>query len=208
MKKTLQLFLFIALTSIAAKAQRSGDFEMGFHGGLNLANVTTIDGQSNAKPRISFNIAVTGEYYFSETWGLKAKLIYDNKGWSDGFIEDNNFNTYTTDFHLNYITLPVMASWHFGSRKNWYLHAGPYAGFLVSAKDSELGMDLKDAFNSTDFGIALGIGYKFEVNRNTTLFIEYDGQSGLTDIFEENESGTAITNARSALNFGVLFYLN
>ena len=62
MKKTLQLFLFITLSAITANAQRSGDFEMGFHGGLNLANVTTSDGQSNAKPRISFNIAATGEY--------------------------------------------------------------------------------------------------------------------------------------------------
>ncbi len=208
MNKSL-LFLVLFLLSLnLAQAQRSGDVEMGFHAGLNLANVSTSDGQSNTKSRISFNVAATGEYYFSESWGIKAKLIYDNKGWADGFIEDENFNTYSADFRLNYITLPVMASWHFGSRKNWYLHFGPYAGFLISASDSELNRDLKEAFESTDFGVALGIGYKFEVNRSTTLFVEYDAQSGVTDIFEVNEVGQTVRNGRSSLNFGVLFYLN
>lgn len=74
--------------------------------GLNLTNVSTIVGQDNASSRTSFNAGVSGEYYFSDRWGLKAKLIYDSKGWSNGFI-----NTVTTDYKLNYITLPIMANW-------------------------------------------------------------------------------------------------
>lgn len=206
-----KFLLFISLTFLGlytVNAQRQGDFQMGLHAGLNLANVSTADGQSNTSSRISFNVAATGEYYFSESWGIKAKLIYDNKGWSDAFIEDENFNRITTDFRLNYVTLPLLASWHFGSRKNWYLHFGPYAGFLVSATDSELNMDIKEVFSSTDFGISLGVGYKFEINRSTILFIEYDAQSGVTDVFNQNDVGQTIRNGRSSLNFGVLFYLN
>lgn len=50
------------------------------------------------------------------------------------------------------------------------------------------------------------IGYKFELNDKTKLFIEYDGQSGFTDIFKIN-NGDAVRNGRSSLNLGVLFNL-
>jgi opacity protein-like surface antigen len=99
-----------------------------------------------------------------------------------------------------------MANWHFGSKRNWYLNFGPYVGFLVDAEDSEFELDLKDAFNSIDFGLALGIGYKFEISDRTKLYIEYDGQAGLSDIFEDN-SGDAVRNNRSSLNLGVFFKL-
>jgi hypothetical protein len=187
-------------------AQDGGDFELGTNLGLNLASVSTSDGQNSANTRIAFNIGASGEYYFSDRWGLKVKLIYDGKGWADGFIEGEDFNAITTDFKLNYLSIPVMANWHFGRNRNWYLNFGPYAGLLISAKDSELGIDVKEGFKSIDFGIALGIGYKFEISNNTKLFFEFDGQSGLTDIFEEN-LGPSVRNGRSSLNMGLLFGL-
>jgi opacity protein-like surface antigen len=206
MKKQLFITALAVFGILTSNAQDNGDFELGVGLGLNLANVSTINGQNNASSRTSFNAGVSGEYYFSDRWGLKAKVIYDSKGWSDGFITDENFNTVTTDFKLNYVTLPIMANWHFGSNRNWYLNFGPYVGFLVNAEDSELGLDLKDGFKSTDFGFAFGIGYKFEIDDNIKLYIEYDGQSGFSDIFEENE-GDAIRNGRSSFNIGVLFNL-
>src|SRR5690606_30899520 len=78
-------------------AQDNGDLEFGVNAGLNLANVSTIDGQTNANTRITFNAGASGEYYFSDRWGLKAKLTYDSKGWSDGFIEGEDFDTVTTN---------------------------------------------------------------------------------------------------------------
>jgi len=79
-------------------------------------------------------------------------------------------------------------------------------GLLISAKDSELGIDVKEAFKSTDIGLALGIGCKFRVSNNAQLFVEFDGQSGFMDIFEDN-IGETVRNTRSSLNFGVLFGL-
>ena len=200
----MHLLAFLGI--LTSNAQNSGDIELGIGLGVNLANVSTIDGLSNTSFRTSFNAGVSGEYYFSDRWGVKAKLIYDNKGWSDGFIIDENFNRATTDFKLNYITLPIMANWHFSSNRNWYLNFGPYIGFLVNVEDSELGLDLKDEFKSTDFGFAYGIGYKFKIDDNMKLYIEYDGQTGFIDIFEEN-SGNSVRNGRSSFNIGALFNL-
>ncbi len=205
MKKLLLIPVLACLGLFQANAQNNGDIELGVGLGLSLSNVSTIDGQNNTSSLTSITAGVSGEYYFSDRWGIKSKLIYDNKGWADGFIFDE-FGERTTDFELTYLTIPVMANWHFGSKRSWYLNFGPYVGILINAEDSELGLDLKDSFKSTDFGFAFGIGYKFEVNDDFKLFIEYDGQSGLTDVFEQN-SGDAIRNGRSSFNIGALFNL-
>lgn len=203
--------LFIAVLTISGtfitNAQDQGEFEFGGGFGLNISNVSTADGQDSTSSLISFNAGVSGEYYFSESWGAKIKLIYDSKGWADGFVnnEDTGENL-NTNFKLTYVTLPIMANWHFGSNFNWYLNFGPYIGFLVNAEDSELGMDFKNAFNSTDFGIALGIGYKFEIDDDIKLYIEYDAQSGLSDVFKI-EAGETIRNGTSSINIGALFIL-
>ena len=206
MTKQLCIAALVIFGMLRSNAQDSGDIELGFGAGLNVSNVTAQEGASGTPSRYSFNIGVSGEYYFSDRWGLKVELIYDNKGWADGFIEDNNANSITTDYEVNYVTLPIMANWHFGSNRNWYLNFGPYIGFLVKAEATESDLNVKDGFKSTDFGLAFGIGYKFELDDNIKLFIEYDGQSGFTDVFENNR-GSAVRNGRSSFNIGALFSL-
>jgi len=46
---------------------------------------------------------------------LKGKLIYDQKGWDNDVILDSNTGDYyPTNYDVNYLTVPVMANWHFG----------------------------------------------------------------------------------------------
>jgi len=198
---------FIGLSQL--QAQDKGTIEFGVGTGLNFASVSDIDG-NNADTRTAFNFAVSGEYYFSDRWGIKARLMYDSKGWAEGFIQTFDVNQGTmvtiTDFRLNYLTIPVMANWHFGSTRKWYLNFGAYAGFLLNAEAVETGDDVSDGITGTDFGIAFGIGYKFQVADKVKLFVEFDAQSGLTDIFENN-TGDSVLNARSSINIGALFNL-
>ena len=197
--------LVFSVFNLSAQSDK-GDFEFGVGLGLNLSNVVVgSNAQNSTNSKIGVNFGVSGEYYFSDRWGIKAKLLYDSKGWGDGFFENQDTNeTFTTDYNVNYLTLPVMANWHFGSTRRWYLNFGPYIGFVLNAEEDRRGTDVKDAFNSTDFGIALGIGHKFNVGENTTLFVEYDAQSGLTDIFENN-LGSSVRNGRSSFNVGLIF---
>ncbi|MFC4221168.1 porin family protein [Flagellimonas marina] len=111
-------------------AQDGGDFEFGTNVGLNLASVSTVDGLNDTKTRMGLNVGASAEYYFSDNWGLKMKLIYDGKGWADGFIDGEDFGNMTTNFRLNYVSIPVMANWHLGRNRNLYLNFGPYAGLL------------------------------------------------------------------------------
>lgn len=186
-------------------AQDSGDIEIGANLGLSLAGVSA-SGEDNTETRVTFNVGISGEYYFSDRWGVKVKLISDNKGFSNGSIIDENLNTLTTDIELNYITIPVMANWHFSKHRRWYLSFGPYFGLLTSAKDSELQTDIKNQINGSDYGLAYDIGYKFKINDNTKLFLEHDGQFGIKNIIA-GDNEYSVWNTRGAYSIGVLINL-
>lgn len=191
-------------------AQQKGDVEASVNFGLNFSNITDIDYYGfgyQTNTRMSYNIGASAEYYFSNNWGIKAKLIYDRKGWADDifYFEDTD-EEFITDYALNYVTIPIMANFHFGRQRDWYVNFGPYLGFLTSAEAVDPNVDVSDFINNEDFGFAYGIGYKFLLNKNLKMFFEFEGQSGINDIFEDDLSGRVLNN-RFSLNTGLLFLL-
>jgi len=204
MKTTL--FWTALILSFVASAQQKGQLEMGFGLGVNMASVS--DEYDNSDTRYGFNAAASADYYFSDSWSIKAKLIYDQKGWNNGALYDTSTaDFFPTDYQLTYITVPVMAGWHFAPKRNWYLNFGLYAGFLTSAEATNFNYDVKDQFNPTDFGVALAVGVKIPVNDKIKIFVEYDGQGGFNDIFKDNFD-SAVTTGRSAINVGINFLAN
>ena len=210
MKKLLLCAVLAFISSTQLQAQEKGTIELGVGGGISFAIISDIEGENSTKSRTAINFGGSGEYYFSDRWGIKMSLIYDSKGWGDGFVDAvdtfGNFQRTSADFKLNYLTIPVMANWHFGSTRKWYLNFGGYAGFLLNAKETAFGNDVKEGLNTTDFGLAFGIGYKFPITEKIKIYIEYQEQFGLVDAFENN-TGDAITNRRSSFNVGALFNL-
>ncbi|MGZ3754945.1 MAG: porin family protein [Mucilaginibacter sp.] len=180
-------------------------FEFGANVGYNGSYVTeNLNGTATIG---GFNLGLSADYSFSEKWSIKAKVIYDQKGWGNGIMSFQDGTTfYGVNYKLNYITVPLLASWHFGRTSNWYLNFGPYVGVLMSAKASAGISDVKSAFSHTDGGLAAGIGVKFPVNDNFQIFFETDGQSGVVNIFK-NTDGNLYQNVRSSINVGVNFSL-
>ncbi|MCQ4034478.1 outer membrane beta-barrel protein [Kaistella montana] len=72
----------------------------------------------------------------------------------------------------------------YNATPQFYLEAGPEFSFLLSAKDKWDGGsdDVKDEFNSFDFGIGLGMGYYFIPN----FGINARYVAGFTDIAKDN----------------------
>jgi len=205
MKKLLAALMLLGLSS-AAQSQEKGGFELGTTVGYNLSTVTS-GSQTNSHYRSGFNVTVFGDYFFSNRWSIKTKLSYDQKGWDNGYIEnlDNNQRS-LTNYHINYLTVPVMANWHFGKKRNWFLNFGPYAGFVLSAKETTFNMDLKEHLKTADIGLGLGIGVKIPVANRLKILLESDGQGSFVDIFKDN-TGSEIQNSRSSLNAGLVFEL-
>lgn len=207
MKKSLFFAAFMAfgMTAFAQEKERmgypeKGDFELGAGVGVNFSTVKADDFDYDTGT--GFNVALSGDYYFSNRWSIKAKLMYDQKGFNDAYFIDGD---YITDVNMNYLTIPVMANWHFGKKRQWYLNFGPYASFLMSAEETEGGVDLKEGFNSTDFGLEVGIGVKIPLNDQLKLFIEYEDSAGFTDI-NKGDGGT-FRNTRGCFNVGLNFML-
>lgn len=196
--------LALGLTN-SSLAQGKGDVEFGINIGFNSSTVVVSNSIFQPDSGQGLNIGFAADYFFSDRWSIKGKLIYDQKGWDNGSFEDEN-GYYITDYNLNYLTVPVMANWHFGSKRNWYLNFGPYVGFLMSAKETAGDVDVKEAFNTTDFGLALGIGVKIPVSDKLKISIEYDGQGGFSDVFKDS-NGYRIQNSRNSFNVGINFMM-
>jgi len=205
MKKLLTLLL-VAGFGITASAQEKNSLELGLHVGFNLATVST-SSQTNSDYRNGFNLTAVGDYFFSDRWSIKAKIGYDQKGWDNGYITNlDNGQSFITNYRINYLTVPVMANWHFGKKRNWYLNFGPYFGVLLNANETKFNTDLKNFIHNRDIGIDLGIGVKLPVANKVKVLLELDGQSGLTDLFKQNQGYQVRTN-RSSFNAGLLFDL-
>jgi opacity protein-like surface antigen len=205
MKKYFLLILFLAF---GAFAQEKGNVEIGVNYGLNLSRVTAFSGES-LSPQTGYNAGLSLEYFFSKRWGLKTEVVYDTKGWKESYAYTNtNLNLVISETRLNYVTIPLMATLHFGAKNNWYLNLGPYIGFLLDAEDVESGADLTEDYNSNDFGVAFTAGYRFNLSDNVKLFLEYDLQQGVENIFSiDTAVDYDIVNGRSGLNVGFLFEL-
>jgi opacity protein-like surface antigen len=203
MKKVFTTLLILLGIYSVSSAQTRSTTEIGFNIGYNASNIyySHSDGSNDYKG--GFNAGISLEYYFSNNWGFKGKAIYDQKGWGNATLNFADGTEYGATVHLNYLTIPLMADCHFGRNRNWYLNFGPYVGFLLNANESVSNTDLKDGFNSTDFGFAAGIGVKFPVSNKVKMFVEVDGQAGLTDIFKDNPY-SSIQNTRSSINVGFL----
>ncbi|MBB6237820.1 outer membrane protein W [Pedobacter sp. AK013] len=205
MKKLLTLLLFAGL-GMTSQAQEKNSLELGIHAGYNLATVSTSN-QTNSDYRNGFNLTAVGDYFFSDRWSIKAKIGYDQKGWDNGYLTNlDNGQSFATDYHINYLTIPVMANWHFGKKRNWYLNFGPYFGILLNASETRFNTDLKNFIHNRDIGLDLGIGVKLPVANKVKVLLELDGQSGITDVFKQNQ-GYQIRTNRSSFNAGLLFDL-
>ena len=190
-------------------AQQKGSVEFGANIGYNNSYVNETYSNRSSDLIGGLNTGLFVDSYFSSDWSLKVEVNYDQKGWGNGFIYDQDGNRIDgVNFRLNYITIPVLASWHFGYTNNWYVHFGPYVGILVGAKETTDDIDVKQIFNTVDAGIDVGIGVKIPISNRARIFFEYDGQGGLTNIFKDNGDYSSVQTLRSSINAGINFSIH
>ncbi len=160
LKITAILFLFscvLCITSVQAQ-----DARMGIKGGLNVTNLYLED-VNDENARFGFNLGLYGQILSSDVFAIQPELLFSTKGakWEYTGALDQ-----TIDFNTNYLDLPVLAVFKLG--KSAEIHAGPYAGYLLSAKikydgDFANGTDNidRDDLNTIDYGLVGGFGLNF-----------------------------------------------
>ncbi len=174
-----KLFIAAAITLVGFTAQSQVTF--GVKAGLNVSSWTGDDADGTSS-LTSFNGGGFVTIPVSSMFSVQPELLYSGEGVKvDG-------GKYT----LGYINVPVLFQYR---NSGFIAELGPQLGLLTSAKakadggDSE---DVKDAFKSTNFSLAVGVGYKlmnglgFNARYNLGLgnIIDADGVDIKTSVFQ------------------------
>jgi hypothetical protein len=153
----------------------------GVKAGVNLADMTG-DIDNNERKAVFggglfLNIALT------EIFSIQPELLYMMKGTKSSVREN-------TSFKLGYFDVPVLfkASLPTGIAFVPHVFAGPSFGFLISAKEERLleEMDIKEHITSVDYGLVLGTGFDYMIDR-LCLLLDVRYSFSLTTILEESE---------------------
>jgi opacity protein-like surface antigen len=202
--KKIFLSLVAVFCVVIAQAQTNDDqsnsFGFGAKGGVNISNFVG-DDSGSSKSYVGFHAGFFAEFQLAERFYIQPELLYSAQGAKENLtIEGINFDT---TLKANYINIPVMFKYYVAN--DFSLEAGPYVGFLASAKikfDSSIVSgteDAKDFFKSTDFGFGVGLNYDI----TQAIFLNARYSTGLTKIGDADTSDNDVKN--SVFQFGLGF---
>lgn len=113
-----------------------------------------------------FIIGGYGEYNFTENIGIKTDILYAK----------NSFFYYPNrqPFEMNVVSCAPNFKYDFGEeyRKGFYLLVGPKLSFVTSVESE--GEDVKDSFETLNFGAQIGFGYRVLKFIDLQTKLEYD----------------------------------
>ncbi len=237
-------FLFVFMNN--SKAQ----WDLGIQGGISIPNLSAGGSDNNPlntgySSRLGPEFAISGEYHVSKLFSIVPKIEYSAQGGKkNGFqalptptevqeyfeSQGQTAPTYLyADFNseakLNYLLIPILAKfgWDLDAQKKFRITvaAGPYVGFLLSAKqvtsgNSQLYLDpagmeplpigsqsfdttnnIKSQLNTTNFGVdgSVGIEYLLGKTKHDKIFFEVGGNYGFLNIQKGDANGKNNTGA-------------
>jgi hypothetical protein len=237
MKKLIYYLLFtgLMLSCFLVKAQ---DFALGIRGGISIPNLTAGSGNHNPlstgySSRLGPDAGVFAEFQFSNLFSLQPMVEYSSQGgkknglqaittpdefaarYPPGQAPQYLYANYNSEAKLNYLIIPVLGKfgWNFkkSSPLRFYLDAGPFAGFLLSAHQVTSGQsefytdpgkpalpggpqsfnkttDIKDHLHTFNLGFEANIGFNYKFGLNN-VFIEGGGNFGVLNIQKFAQDG-------------------
>ena len=167
MKNLKRILAVVLVLAGATKIQaQENSPSLGIKGGYNMSNLYTED-VDDQNVLSGFNIGLFATLPLSSSVALQPELIYTTKGAELQY--DNAFTAGTAKFRLNYVEVPLLIKANL--TKNFNVHFGPYAAFLIDSKITNEGqngdinfeqeIDRED-LNTVDFGVAAGLGFDFD----------------------------------------------
>lgn len=207
MKKVI-LSTFAVFTFYFSSAQ---SVRFGVKGGVNVGNIISANDRADSK--VGYHIGSFSEVRVSERFSIQPEILYSRQGATAEETATISGVLYSgkVDLKLSYIYVPVLVKYYVV--KDFSLEAGPQIGFLTSAKaDAEISAvgggpaikqsrDLKEKFNTVDFGFNFGLGYKFVKNFSATVRYNHS----LLDLNKESASTKAVKNAVVQVSIGYTF---
>ena len=191
---------------------------IGIRGGVNIASTDFLNRKGTYKDVSSLEaigVAIPCVIILSKTFSIQAELAFAQKGNSiyKTWIDENGLplNIDRTRFVLNYLEIPLLAKWSFGTKSLGFdLFTGPAISYgmggyyaygdrntftVQTQKFSFKDANLRNPDLSINFGIALHA-------RN--IFADLRYQFGILDIAKDESIAKRIYNRVLSLNIGCL----
>lgn len=163
MKKLLILTLLFIITIVNAQ-----EFSYGVVLGNSFYSIANNNG-TNAMTTNDYSTITFGgygEYNFTDNIGFKTDVLFVR----------NSFLYYPTKqpFEMNIVSIGPNLKYDFGEeyRKGFYMLIGPKLSFITSVESE--GEDVKDSFETFNFGAQLGFGYRVFKYVDLQTKLEYD----------------------------------
>jgi hypothetical protein len=200
MKRTLLFallgLLILSLSSFAADASKKMPMAAGIRAGISLGTATGSDAEvsdGNKKMRFGFGFGGFMAFGVAKSLTLQPELLYLQKGVKYEQIG----GPIKVTFKLDYLEIPVLLKFTPELEKSKIapaLFVGPYLGLRMSAKEKveatggSLEGDVKDLYNSTDFGMTFGGGLGYKMAKGEMFFdARYD--LGLSKVQKADSDG-------------------
>lgn len=152
--RTLVPFLSVFL--IAAGSAPANQIQVGLHGGLSMPNIRGGTGiySQGFESRTGPYFGIFADYQFETHFSLRAEINYASQGGRRDGMQPVPVNLLGltlppgtilfADFYneviLDYIEIPVLLEVGWGQNPRFFIHVGPYVGFLIRAKAVTSGM--------------------------------------------------------------------
>lgn len=190
----LTLFLTASFGMLHAQ-DNNVNTEFGVKGGFNMSNLYT-DDADDENILYGFNAGVYATLPVSDFVAIQPELLFTTRG---SELEYNNALAQgNVKLKLNYIELPLLV--RVNITKNFNIHAGGYASYMVSAKSTGDGdFEFENQYNTDDFnkfdaGLAGGIGVDF-----SPLSVGLRYNYGLTTIEKDGDDSSDLKNSNLSL---------
>lgn len=166
-------FIFLLLIFFTLSIVKAQDISYGLKAGINYGKTKSSESDYNKyiDPVIGPHFGVFADICITEKFSVQPELLYSNVGFK--ISGNTDYMGYEYKGKLNYLSIPIMAKYNI--KDGFYLEAGPYFGYLLSAKETEEftgnveefkstsdSYDIKDDFKALDFGIGVGACYQLE----------------------------------------------
>lgn len=198
--KTLYATIIFFLAALTAFGQESSIL-IGIDAGPSLTQIRNKE-NDDLKTTVGYAAGVSFENFLNENIGLKTGLYFEQKGARDEIIltdiQGEIIGNVDIDIEYQYMVVPLLFAYHFGSNPDLYINLGPYAGFLLSNmvyyEDTDQFEGRKEDFtsetNSVDIGASIGVGVNIPAGENLKLGIDIRENLGLTKTIGDSRTSS------------------
>jgi hypothetical protein len=237
------LFFLFGLEVCSAQS-----WDIGIKGGISIPNLTSGGSVNNPlntgyKSILGADGAVFAQYGVTKVFSLELSVEYSKQGgqkngnqalptpeevssqYPPGSAPPYLWATFDGKANLDYLLIPVLGKFTFKlaskSPLKWYVDAGPFVGFILSAKTVTSGTsnvyldqgqtqpllpgpipldattDIKSQLHSANFGIEGNLGLAYCMDRYS-IFVEGGGNYGFVPIQKDASNGQNHTGAAVA----------